>query len=50
MRRILPNTCFSVEPGLYFPGEFGIRNEVDMIARKGVAEVTGRVQRELVRI
>ena len=48
-RLILPNTCFSVEPGLYFPGEFGIRNEVDMIARKGKAEVTGRIQTELVR-
>ena len=49
-RLILPNTCFSVEPGLYFPGEFGIRSEVDMIARKGKAEVTGRIQTELVRI
>jgi Xaa-Pro dipeptidase len=48
-RLILPNTCFSVEPGLYFTGEFGIRSEVDMIARKGKAEVTGRVQTELVR-
>jgi Xaa-Pro dipeptidase len=48
-RLILPNTCFSVEPGLYFPGEFGIRSEVDMIARKGKAEVTGRIQSELVR-
>ncbi|MBB5341789.1 M24 family metallopeptidase [Tunturiibacter gelidoferens] len=48
-RLILPNTCFSVEPGLYFTGEFGIRSEVDMIARKGKAEVTGRIQTELVR-
>jgi Xaa-Pro dipeptidase len=48
-RLILPNTCFSVEPGLYFPGEFGIRSEVNMIARKGKAEVTGRIQTELVR-
>lgn len=48
-RLILPNTCFSVEPGLYFPGGFGIRSEVDMIARKGKAEVTGRIQTELVR-
>ncbi len=48
-RLILPNTCFSVEPGLYFPGEFGVRSEVDMIARKGIAEVTGRIQTELVR-
>jgi Xaa-Pro dipeptidase len=54
-RLILPNTCFSVEPGLYFPGAasdpnaFGVRSEVDMIARKGKAEVTGRIQTELVR-
>ncbi len=48
-RLILPNTCFSVEPGIYLP-EFGIRSEVDMIARTGEARVTGRVQRELVRI
>jgi Xaa-Pro dipeptidase len=48
-RLILPNTCFSVEPGLYFPGEFGVRSEVDMIARNGKAEVTGRIQTELVR-
>jgi Xaa-Pro aminopeptidase len=50
IRRILPNTCFSVEPGVYFPGEFGIRNEIDMIATKGQAVVTGRIQTELVRI
>jgi Xaa-Pro aminopeptidase len=48
-RLLLPNTCFSVEPGLYFPGEFGVRSEVDMIARKGKAEVTGRIQTELIR-
>lgn len=49
-RLILPNTCFSVEPGIYFPGEFGVRSEVDMIARAGTAESTGRVQTELVRV
>ncbi|MEG9438466.1 aminopeptidase P family protein [Edaphobacter sp. HDX4] len=49
-RLILPKTCFSVEPGVYFPGEFGIRSEVDMIALPGNAKVTGRVQTELVRI
>jgi len=49
-RLILANTCFSVEPGLYFPGEFGIRSEVNMMTREGRADVTGRVQRELVRI
>jgi Xaa-Pro dipeptidase len=49
-RLLLPNTCFSVEPGIYFPGEFGVRSEIDMIARAGKAEVTGRVQTELVRV
>lgn len=49
-RLILPRTCFSVEPGLYYPGEFGIRSEVNMITRPGKAVVTGKVQRELVRI
>ena len=28
-RRILPRTCFSIEPGIYLP-EFGIRSEVDV--------------------
>jgi Xaa-Pro dipeptidase len=46
-RQILPNTCFSVEPGIYLP-EFGVRSEVNVLVRKGAAEVTGKVQRELV--
>jgi Xaa-Pro aminopeptidase len=49
-RLILPNTCFSVEPGIYFPGEFGIRSEVNMITRPGKAVVTGPRQTELLRI
>ncbi len=49
-RLLLPNTCFSVEPGIYFPGEFGIRSEIDMITRPGGAIVTGPLQRELLRI
>jgi Xaa-Pro aminopeptidase len=28
-RRVLPRTCFSVEPGIYLP-EFGVRSEVDV--------------------
>ena len=50
VRLLLPNTCFSVEPGIYFPGEFGVRNEIDMMTRPGKAVVTGRIQTELVRI
>jgi len=48
-RLILPNTCFSVEPGIYLP-EFGVRSEVDMLTAPGKAWVTGKIQRELVRI
>jgi len=48
-RRILPCTCFSVEPGIYLP-EFGVRSEIDMLTASDRAWVTGAVQRELVRI
>ncbi|MFP5236229.1 MAG: M24 family metallopeptidase [Acidobacteriota bacterium] len=48
-RLILPNTCFSVEPGIYLP-EFGVRSEIDMMTAPGKAWVTGKIQRELVRI
>jgi len=48
-RLLLPNTCFSVEPGIYLP-EFGVRSEVDMMTAPGRAWVTGKIQRELVRI
>ena len=48
-REILPNTCFSVEPGIYLP-EFGVRSEINMMIRNGKAEVTGRIQNELVLI
>jgi len=48
-RLLLPNTCFSVEPGIYLP-EFGVRSEIDMITALGKAWVTGKLQRELVRI
>lgn len=48
-RRLLPNTCFSVEPGIYLP-EFGVRSEIDMMTSADRAWVTGKIQRELVRI
>ncbi len=46
-RQILPNSCFSIEPGIYFP-EFGVRSEVNMLVRPNQAEVTGKIQREIV--
>jgi Xaa-Pro aminopeptidase len=48
-RRLLPNTCFSVEPGIYLP-EFGVRSEIDMLTAPGKAWVTGKIQQGLVRI
>jgi len=48
-RRIIPWTCFSIEPGIYLP-EFGVRAEIDMLIRNGAAEVTGRIQNEIVLI
>jgi Xaa-Pro aminopeptidase len=55
-RLILPNTCFSVEPGVYLPPgyaaqpQFGVRSEVNMMTAPGKAWVTGPRQQELVRI
>jgi len=40
-RRLLPHTCFSIEPGIYLPGEFGIRSEVDVYLTETDALVTG---------
>jgi Xaa-Pro aminopeptidase len=48
-REIIPNSCFSIEPGIYLP-EFGVRSEVNVLIHNGAAEVTGKIQRELVLI
>jgi Xaa-Pro aminopeptidase len=48
-RRILPNSCFSIEPGIYL-AEFGVRSEVNMLVRSKNAEVTGRMQKAIVLI
>ena len=46
---ILPGTCFSIEPGIYLPGEFGVRLEYDLyIHPDGKVEITGGVQDEIV--
>lgn len=40
-RRILPRTCFSIEPGIYLP-EFGVRSEVNVyVDGNGGVHVTG---------
>jgi Xaa-Pro aminopeptidase len=40
-RRLLPRTCFSIEPGIYLPGEFGIRSELDVFVTDREALVFG---------
>jgi Xaa-Pro aminopeptidase len=50
-RRVLPGTCFSIEPGIYLQGEFGVRSEVNIYVTEREAIVTGTpMQTELVRI
>jgi Xaa-Pro dipeptidase len=48
-RRIIPGTCFSVEPGIYLP-EFGVRTEVDVYVEEHDARVTGEIQQAVVPI
>jgi Xaa-Pro aminopeptidase len=46
-RRVVPGTCFSIEPGVYLP-DFGIRSEVNVYVGQGEARVTGEMQDALV--
>ena len=45
-RKIVPRTCFSIEPGIYLP-EFGVRSEVNVYVGEKEARVTGAVQEEI---
>jgi Xaa-Pro aminopeptidase len=50
-RRLMPRTCFSIEPGIYLPGEFGIRSELDVYVSESGAHVFGQpVQTSIVPI
>jgi Xaa-Pro dipeptidase len=46
VRRLIPRTCTSVEPGIYLK-DFGIRSEVDVYIDEHEANVTGAVQKEI---
>jgi len=48
-RKIIPGTCFSVEPGIYLP-EFGVRTEVNVYIEEHDARVTGEIQQAIVPI
>lgn len=50
-RVLIPRTCFSIEPGIYLEGKFGVRSEIDMYVSETEGIVTGgEPQRELVAI
>lgn len=50
-RLLLPHTGFSIEPGIYLPGDFGVRSEINVALTEDGAEVTGgEPQRELIRV
>jgi len=48
-RKIIPRTCFSVEPGIYL-AEFGVRSEVNVYVEEHDAWVTGEMQQAVVPI
>jgi Xaa-Pro dipeptidase len=47
-RRLIPGTGFTIEPGIYLEGRFGVRTEVNMVVGERDATVTGPTQTELV--
>jgi Xaa-Pro dipeptidase len=48
-RMLIDRTCFSVEPGIYLPGRFGVRSELDMTIENGRAEISAApAQREII--
>ncbi|MDQ6666564.1 MAG: aminopeptidase P family protein [Acidobacteriota bacterium] len=48
-RKLIPWTCFSIEPGIYLD-TFGIRSEINMFIDDTTARVTGEMQDRLVAI
>jgi Xaa-Pro dipeptidase len=48
-RRIIPGVCFSIEPGIYFEGKFGVRSEINVYVSDKDIEVTGQpIQTEII--
>jgi Xaa-Pro dipeptidase len=52
LRQIIPETSFTIEPGIYLPGKFGIRSEIDVFVDKNlkVAITAGPAQTEIIPI
>jgi Xaa-Pro dipeptidase len=50
-RRVIARTCFSIEPGIYLEGKFGVRSEINVYVSDRDIEVTGQpIQTEIVPI
>jgi Xaa-Pro aminopeptidase len=47
-RTLIQGAGFSVEPGIYLPGEFGLRSEIDCYIGTNGLEVTTEAQKEIV--
>jgi Xaa-Pro aminopeptidase len=48
-RRIIPGVCFSIEPGIYLEGKFGVRSEINVYVSDKDIEVTGQpIQTEII--
>ncbi len=49
-RRLIAGTAFSIEPGIYLEGKFGIRSEIDVYLNGNEAIVTAPHQTEIIPI
>jgi Xaa-Pro dipeptidase len=50
-RRLIPGLAFSIEPGIYLEGKFGVRSEIDVCVGEKDIEVTGQpIQTEIIPI
>lgn len=50
-RELVPGICFSIEPGIYLPGEMAVRSEINVfITKEREVVVAGEEQEELILI
>lgn len=46
-RRLIPRTAFSIEPGIYLEGKFGVRSEINVYVTENDAVITAPHQTEI---
>jgi Xaa-Pro aminopeptidase len=49
-RHLIPGTAFSIEPGIYLEGKFGVRSEIDVYVTANDAIITAPHQTEILAI